>query len=90
MKALASKSPAAANSGSNAFTIYLDKLGIRNADIDLAPRGASGPLYRFEATDLDADLAIKPAGLEAELTELRIRVGAPGMPPADLHAALFL
>ena len=89
MKALASKSPAAANSGSNAFTIYLDKLGIRNADIDLAPRGASGPLYRFEATDLDADLAIKPAGLEAELTELRTRVGAPGMPPADLHAALF-
>ena len=40
MKALASKSPAAANSGPSAFTIYLDKLGIRNADIDLAPRGA--------------------------------------------------
>ena len=89
MKALASKSPAAANSGSNAFTIYLDKLGIRNGDIDLAPQGASGPLYRFEAADLDADLAIKPAGLEAELTELRTRVAAPGMPPADLHAALF-
>ena len=89
MKSLASKSPAAANSGSSAFTIYLDKLGIRNGDIDLAPQGASGPLYRFEATDLDADLAIKPAGLEAELTELRTRVAAPGMPPADLHAALF-
>jgi hypothetical protein len=89
MKALASKSTGSANSGSSAFTIYLDKLGIRNGDIDLAPQGASGPLYRFEAADLDADLAIKPAGLEAELTQLRTRVAAPGMPPADLHAALF-
>src|SRR6201987_3973685 len=54
MKALASKSTGSANSGSSAFTIYLDKLGIRNGDIDLAPQGASGPLYRFEAADLDA------------------------------------
>ena len=89
MKALASKSPAAANSGSSAFTIYLDKLGIRNGAIDLAPQGASGPHYGFEAADLDADLTIKPAGLDAELTELRTRVAAPEMPPADLHAALF-
>ena len=90
MKALASKSPAAASSGSTAFTIYLDKLGVRNAAIDLAPQGASGPHYRFEAADLDADLAIKSAGLEAELTELRTRIAAPGMPPADLYAAAFL
>ena len=89
VKALASKSPAAANSGSSAFTIYFDKLGIRNAAVDLAPQGASGPHYRFEGADLDADLAIKPAGLEAELTELRTRVAAPGMPPMALHAALF-
>ena len=89
MKALASKSPAAANSGSSAFTIYLDKLGIRNGAVDLAPQGAGGPHYRFEGADLDADIAIKPAGLEAELTELRTRVAVPGMPPADLHAALF-
>src|SRR5258708_16325795 len=34
MKALASKSPAAASSGSSAFTIYLDKLGVRNAAIE--------------------------------------------------------
>src|SRR5712691_8085276 len=88
MKALASKSPAAASSGSSAFTIYLDKLGVRNAAIDLAPQGANGPRYRFGAADLDAALAIKPAGLEAELTELRTRVAAPGMPPADLYTAL--
>src|SRR6202022_3774199 len=36
MRALASKSPAAASSGSSAFTIYLDKLGVRNGTIDLA------------------------------------------------------
>ena len=89
MKALASKSPAAVNSGSSAFSIYLDKLGIRNGAVDLAPQGAGGPHYRFEGADLDADIAIKPAGLEAELTELRTRVAVPGMPPADLHAALF-
>ncbi len=88
MKALASRSPAAASSGSSAFTIYLDKLGVRNAAIDLAPQGANGPHYRFEAADLDAGIAIKPAGLEAELTELRTRVAAPGMPPADLYTAL--
>src|SRR5713226_3429942 len=88
MKALASKSPAAASSGSSAFTIYLDKLGVRNAAIDLAPQGANGPRYRFGAADLDAALAIKPAGLEAELTELRTRVAAPGMPPVDLYTAL--
>jgi uncharacterized protein involved in outer membrane biogenesis len=87
MKALASKSPAAASSGSSAFTIYLDKLGVRNGAIDLAPQGASGPHYRFEAADVDAEIAIKPAGLEAELTNLRTRVAAPGMPPADLYAA---
>src|SRR5882762_8158553 len=37
IKALASKSPAAASSGSTAFAIYLDKLGVRNAAINLAP-----------------------------------------------------
>src|SRR5229473_1596974 len=88
MKALASKSPAAASSGSSAFTIYLDKLGVRNGTIDLAPQGGRGPHYRFEAADLDAGIAIKPAGLEAELTELRTRVAAPGMPSADLYTAL--
>src|SRR5229473_3518516 len=88
MKALASKSPAAASSGSSAFTIYLDKLGVRNAAIDLAPQGANGPRYRFGAADLDAALAIKPRGLEAEVTELRTRVAAPGMPPLDLYTAL--
>jgi uncharacterized protein involved in outer membrane biogenesis len=88
MRALASKSPAPASSASSTFTIYLDKLGVRNGAIDLARQGASGPHYRFEAADLDADLAIKPAGLEAELTDLRTRVAAPGMPPADLYAAL--
>src|SRR5713101_8787499 len=88
MKALASRAPAAASSGSSAFTIYLDKLGVRNGAIDLAPQGANGPHYRFEAADLDAGIAIKPAGLEAELTELRTRVAAPGMPSADLYTAL--
>src|SRR5216683_1187816 len=88
MKALASKSPAAASSGSSSFTIYLDKLGVRNGTIDLAPQGGRGPHYRFEAADLDAGIAIKPAGMEAELTELRTRVAAPGMPPADLYTAL--
>ncbi len=78
----------AASSGSSAFTIYLDKLGVRNGVIDLAPQGASGPHYRFEAADVDAEIAIKPAGLEAELTNLRTRVAAPGMPLADLYAAL--
>src|SRR5258708_5260192 len=88
MKALASKSPAAANSGSSAFSIYLDKIEVRNGAIDLRPKGAGGPLYRFEATDLDADLGIRPAGPEPELTELRTRVAAAGRPPADLSAAL--
>src|ERR1700730_8011027 len=49
MKALASKSPAAASSGSTAFAIYLDKLAVRNATVNLALQGASGPHYRFEA-----------------------------------------
>src|SRR6266851_1054218 len=88
MKALASRAPAAASSGSSAFTIYLDELGVRNGAIDLAPQGGNGPHYRFEAAHLDAGIAIKPAGLEAELTELRTRVAAPGMPPADLYTAL--
>ena len=88
MKALASKFPAAESSGSTAFAIYLDKLGVRNAAIDLAPQGASGLHYRFAAADLDADLAIKSSGLQAELTELHTRFAAPGMPPADLYAVL--
>jgi len=87
-KALASRSPAAAKSGSSTFTIYLDKIEVRNGAIELRPQGAGGPHYRFETADLDADIAIKPAGLEADLTELRTRVVAPGMPPADLYAAL--
>ena len=88
MKALASKSPDATSSGPTAFAIYLDKVRVRNAAIDLAPQGASGPHYRFAAADLDADMAIKSGGLEAELTELRTRIAAPGMPPADLYAVL--
>jgi hypothetical protein len=88
MKALASKSPAAASSGSSAFTIDLDKVGVRNGAISLSPQGARGPRFRFEAADLDADIAIKPAGLEAELIELRTRIAAPALPSANLYAAL--
>jgi autotransporter translocation and assembly factor TamB len=88
MKALASKFPTATSSGSGAFTIYLDKLGVRKGAVDLAPQGASGPQYHFEAIDLHADIAIKSTGLVAELTELRTHVTAPGVPPADLYAAL--
>jgi autotransporter translocation and assembly factor TamB len=88
MEALAAKSTAAANSSSSAFTIYLDKFGVRNGAIDLASQGASGTHYRFEAIGLQADIAIKSTGLEAELTELRTHVAAPGVPPADLYAAL--
>src|ERR1700719_3189131 len=51
MKARAANTAAAENSGSTAFAIYLDKLVVRNAAIDLAPRGASGPHYRFDAAD---------------------------------------
>jgi autotransporter translocation and assembly factor TamB len=88
MEALTSKSPAAAGSSASAFTIYLDKLGIRHGAMDLAPQGASGTHYRFEAVDLHADIAIRSAGLEAELTELRTHIAVPGVPPADLYAAL--
>src|ERR1700730_17854605 len=88
MEALTSKSPAAASSSASAFTIYLDKLGIRHGAMDLAPQGASGTHYRFEAVDLHADIAIRSAGLEAELTELRTHIAAPGVPPADLYAAI--
>src|SRR6202023_1468455 len=88
MEALAAKSTAAANSSSSAFTIYLDKFGVRNGAIDLAPQGASGTHYRFEAIGLQADIAIKSTGVEAELTELRTRVAAPRVAPADLYAAL--
>src|SRR5712671_5829015 len=61
MEALTPKSPAATSSSSSAFTIYLDKLSIRNGAIDLAPQGAGGPHYRFEAVDLHADIAIRSA-----------------------------
>src|ERR1700694_2199247 len=66
MEALTSKSPAAATSNSSAFISHLDNLGIRRGAMELAPRGASGTHYRFEAVDLHADIAIKSAGLEAE------------------------
>src|SRR5260370_29277874 len=88
MKALASKSPASTSSGLGAFTIHLDKLGVRKGAINLAPQGAGGPRYRFEAADLDAGIAIKSDGLKVELKELRTRVAALGMPPADLYVAL--
>jgi autotransporter translocation and assembly factor TamB len=88
MKALASKSAAAARSGSTAFTFDLDKVGVRNGAISLSPQGVRGPRFRFEAADLNADIAIKPAGLETALTEIRTRVVAPEMPPANLYAAL--
>src|SRR6266853_2003299 len=68
-EALTPNSPAAASSSSSAFTIYLDKLGIRHGAIDLAPQGASGTHYRFEAVDLHADIAIKSTGLKAAFTE---------------------
>src|SRR5580704_1096411 len=88
LTALASKSQSPASSSSHRFTIYVDRLSIRSGVIELAPRGAHGLHYRFEATNLDADIAIASAGLKAELTELRTHVVAPGMPPADLNAAL--
>jgi autotransporter translocation and assembly factor TamB len=88
MRALALKSPAGASSSSSALGIYIDQLGVRKGTVDFAPRAAGGPRYRFDAVDLDGSIAIKPAGLEAELSELRTRVVAPGMPPADLYAAL--
>jgi autotransporter translocation and assembly factor TamB len=86
MEALASKAPPAA--GSSAFSIRIDRLAIRKGMVDLAPQGAGGPHYRFENADLDGNLTVGPAGLKAELTELRGRVAAPGAPAADLYAAL--
>ena len=89
MKALSSsKSPAAGNSGLGAFTIYIERISIHNGAVDVQPQGVDGPHYRFAGTDLDAHLAIKSAGVDAELSELRTRVAAPGMPPADLYAAI--
>ena len=88
LKALASKSPAA-SSGPIGFTVYLDKIGIRNGVIDLAPQTANGPLYRFEATDLDAAVTINPNGLDAELMDLKTRIEAPEMPPTDLYTAAY-
>jgi autotransporter translocation and assembly factor TamB len=87
MKALAAKSPVP-SSGPSAFTIDLDKIGVRKAMIDLAPQGANGPHYRFEDADLAARIAIEAAGLKADLTELRSRASAPGFPPMALDAAL--
>ncbi len=88
MNALASKSPAA-RSGPVGFTIYLDKLRIRNADVELAPRTANGPVYHFEGTDLDAAVTIKPNRMDAELSDLRTHIEGPEMPPTDLYAAAF-
>src|SRR6266853_6140057 len=68
-EALTPKSPAATSSSSSAFTIYLDKLGVSNGAMDLAPQGVSGPHYRFQVVDLHADIAIKSTGLEAAFTE---------------------
>jgi autotransporter translocation and assembly factor TamB len=88
MKALASKSPAGASSGAGALAIVLDRVGVRKGEVDIAPEGAGGPHYRFEAANLDGAIAIEPAGLRAELSELQARVVAPGVPLADLRATL--
>jgi autotransporter translocation and assembly factor TamB len=88
MDALASRSPATANSGPMTFTVYLDKLSIRNGTMELAPQGSKGLHYRFEKTNLDGSLAIKPKGIEAQMTGLRTRIITPGMPPADVYSAL--
>jgi autotransporter translocation and assembly factor TamB len=89
MKALASETPTATSSGASSFSIYIHNLGIRQGIVKIAPQGTSGPRYRFDRTDLDGSIAIKPAGLDAELRSLRTRVAAPALPPADLYAALF-
>ena len=86
MAALTSKTPAAA--GSIALSIRIDRLDIREGLVDFAPHGAGGPHYRFENAGLDADITIAPAGLKAELTALRGRIAAPGMPPVDMYAAV--
>jgi autotransporter translocation and assembly factor TamB len=86
IEALTSKAPAAA--GASAFSIRIARLDIRKALVDVAPRGAGGPHYRFEDADLGAAMTIASAGLKAELTELRGRIAAPGMPPADVYAAV--
>ena len=83
MKALAAKSPVP-SSGPSAFTIDLDKIGVRKAMIDLAPQGANGPHYRFEDTDLVARIAIEAAGLNlSRLEDLSARnednVPVPGL-----------
>ena len=88
MKALALKTPAKNSSGASSFTIYIHKLDIHKGIVKLAPQKTSGPRYRFDRTDLDGSIAIEPAGLETELKSLRTRVAAPGLPPADLYAAL--
>lgn len=85
MEALSSKTPTA---GSSAFSIRVDRLGIRKGMVDLATQGAGGPHYRLDNADLEANLTVTPAGLKADLTELRGRVAAPGMPPVDLYAAI--
>jgi autotransporter translocation and assembly factor TamB len=88
MDALASRSSATASSNSTTFTVYLHKLSIRNGTIDLAPQGSKGLRYWFKKTGLDGTVAIKSTGIEAQVTGLRTRITAPGMPSADLYSAL--
>ena len=88
MEALASRSPPTAASSASEFAIYIDRLAVRGAAIDVEPEGANGPHYSFEGAEFDAALAVKAGSFAAELKTLTTRVKVLNSPPATLSTAL--
>jgi hypothetical protein len=87
LKALESKSTAT-SSGSSSFSIYIDKLAVRNGNIDFAPQETAGPHYVFGAVTLDGSVAIDDAGIKADLSKLQTHLAGPSKFQADVDAAL--
>jgi autotransporter translocation and assembly factor TamB len=72
----------------SAFTVVVKSLRLRDADIALRQASADEKLYRLKDLNLEGNLAIRPAGLTADVSEIAAGLVAQGQPELRLKGAL--
>jgi autotransporter translocation and assembly factor TamB len=79
--------PEGATAEEGTLTVLLDTVVLQNGRIDIVPAGANRT-YQLVQTSLDAQIAVLPSGLDAQVRDLTTHVVAEGLPRLRVSAVL--
>ena len=68
--------------------ILLEKVIFEGAQIAVTPAGQDAQTYRLQETDLNGQIDIVPAGVNAQVRQLTSRITGPRLPPVQINGTL--